>query len=561
MMANSTENAVSTPAAVKPPKKKRKWIKRTIILLLLLGAGAFAASRLLGGRKDAAVSMGTYQETAVERRDITSELTYSGTLEPADSYTVTSLVSGEILAADFEEGDTVAKDDVLYTIDSSNAETGVERAANSLSQAQRTYDQAQRSLKDLNITAPAAGQLVSLDVELGDDVTPGQTVAQIRDSAVMSVRLPFPADEAVSFYVGQAAAVTVDGSFETLPGTVTAVSASDSVLSGGRIVRMVTIEVQNPGAITAETTATATIGASACAQNAAFEYRAEKTVTAGAAGTVASLPVAEGSPVSKDQLLISLSSDTITDQIASAGDQVRDAQLSLENQRDTLDNYTLKSPISGTIIDKTYKQGDNLETGKQLCTIFDLSYLSFTMYVDELDIKQVEVGQKVQITADAVEGQTFEGTITKVSINGTTSQGATTYPVTVRIDEMGELLPGMNVDAAVILSEAKDVLSVPVEAVSRGERVLVKTEGPEAAVEGNPEGLPVGYAYRDIEVGVSDGDYIEISSGLAEGDTVAFQPSSSGGFFMMPMGGEVSVATEGGPPEGGGPGGGPGGGR
>ncbi len=559
-MADSNAGAAAQPAA---PKKKRKWPKRLVILAVVVALAWLGVHWFLGrGHRNAAMDS-SYMEAPVERRDIVSRLSYSGTLEPADSYTVTSLVSGEILGADFEEGDIVAKDDVLYTIDDSDAATGVERAENSLSQAERSYSQVQRSLGDLNVTAPAGGQLVELSVELGDDVTAGQTVAVIRDSASMTIKLPFPADEAASFYVGQPAQVTADGSFETLNGTVTAVSASDSVLSGNRIVRVVTIEVQNPGAVTSSTMATAVVGGSACAESAAFTYKEEKNVAASVSGTVSALPVAEGAVVSKGQLLVSLSSDSLNDQLASAGDQIRDAQISLENQRNSLDNYIIQSPIEGTVIDKTYKQGDKIsEGGKQLCTIFDLSYLSFTMYVDELDIKQVAVGQKVQITADAVAGQTFEGQITKVSINGTTSNGATTYPVTVRIDEMGDLLPGMNVDASVVIDEARDVLAVPVEAVDRAGQVLVKVsdvpDGAEAENEPESGGLPAGYAYQQVELGLSDDSYVEIVSGLSEGDQVAYQQTSSmGGMF-------ASFAMSGGGPEGGPPpegGGGPGGGQ
>jgi HlyD family secretion protein len=153
----------------------------------------------------------------------------------------------------------------------------------------------------------------------------------------------------------------------------------------------------------------------------------------------------------------------------------------MQNTQDQLDNYTIKSPIAGTIIDKEYKAGDTVESGKTLCTIYDLSYLEMTMSIDELDISQVSVGQTVTITADAAEGKTYTGTITKVSVAGTTSNGATSYPVTVRIDDTDGLLPGMNVDAEIVLSEANDVLSVSNAAVSRGNKVLVTKDSPSAA--------------------------------------------------------------------------------
>ncbi len=541
------EGGVAVQQPPKPKKKRGKWI----VLAAVVIVGIVAAVALFSGGGQEQTSTSLYTEDTVQVRDIVTELSYSGTLEPADSYTVTSLVSGEILAADFEEGDTVHKDDVLYTIDSSDVTTGLERARNTLSQAQRAYQQAQESLDDLNVRAPAAGQVVDLAVEVGDDVTMGQVVATIRDSATMTIELPFPTDEAAAFTVGQAAQVTVDGSFETIPGTVTAVSAAETVLSGNRIVRMVEITVTNPGAITSSSQATATVGTSACAQSGTFAYQEERSVTADVAGTVASLNVDEGDTVAAGGTILRLSSDTLEDQLENAADAVEDAQLSLDNQQDTLENYALQSPIDGTIVDKMYKAGDNMESGSQLCTIFDLSYLSFTMQVDELDIAQVAVGQKVQITADALEGQTFEGVVTKVSINGTTTGGVTSYPVTVQIDETNGLLPGMNVDATVVVSESRGVLSVPVSAVSRGNLVLVKTDSATSAQEGNAEGLPVGYEYVEVTLGTSNDDYIEITSGLEEGDQIAYiQTSEGGGFFFggMPMGGggEAVMVTTGG---------------
>ena len=546
-----------------PSKKRLRKIIAAVIVLVLLGGGLLAFG---GSGKSQERQAAEYTTETVTRQDITTELSYSGTLEPADSYIVTGLVAGEILTADFEEGDTVKKDDVLYTIDSSDAGNSLERAENAVAQAQRSYDQLLDSLDDLSIRANTAGQVVDLAVEVGDEVTMGQTIATLRDSATMTIELPFPADEAALFTIGQSAQVTVDGSFETVYGTVTSISASDTVLSGNRIVRNVEISVSNPGAITNTSTATATVGTSACAQSGTFAYAAEKTVTAKASGEVASLSVQEGDMVSKDQVLVVLSSDSLDDQIQNAADQVEDAKLSLDSQQDSLDNYTISSPIDGTIVDKTYKQGDNAEAGKQLCTIFDLSYLTFTMNIDELDISQVAVGQKVRITADAVEGQTFEGTVTKVSINGTTSGGVTAYPVTVRIDNTDGLLPGMNVDGAIVVSEKQDVLAVPVEAVERGNQILVQTgettSGDKAVGE---NGIPTGFEYVEVTLGETNGEYIEITDGLSDGDVIAYvQPTFEASSLMDemygPMGTETMVVeAEPMPAGGGGPGGGGGG--
>ncbi len=124
------EEGRETPPAPKKKRgprlgKKKKWL----VLVLVLAVAAIAAVKLLGGRESEAAV--TYQETAAAKRDITRSLSSSGTLEPADSYTVNTLVSGEILSDTFEEGDLVEKDQLLYTLDSSDAATSQNQAQNS----------------------------------------------------------------------------------------------------------------------------------------------------------------------------------------------------------------------------------------------------------------------------------------------------------------------------------------------------------------------------------------------------------------------------------------------
>ena len=77
-----------------------------------------------------------------------------------------------------------------------------------------------------------------------------------------------------------------------------------------------------------------------------------------------------------------------------------------------------------------------------------------TLDVDELDILDIQVDQKAEITADAISDRTFEGVGTSISSAGTTSGGTTTYPVTIRIDETDGLRPGMNANAEIVVAES-----------------------------------------------------------------------------------------------------------
>lgn len=546
-MESVLERVKKFPKSGEPKKLlKRRWI----LLLVVLAAAAAAAFSLRGGVRRSIQT--SYQETPAAVRTITSALTGSGTLLPANSYTVTTLVEGDILAAGFEEGDMVDKDTVLYEIDSSDAANNIEKAQISLNQARRNYEDA---VDGQYLRAGSSGSLFSLLVDVGDEVAQGQEIAVIRQSDTMKLTVSFPADDAEGFYVGQTAEVLLDGSFETLEGTVTAVSGSDIVGTGNMVTRNVTVSVKNPGGLGVEQAASVTINGVGCAASGTFAYQSESTLISSVSGTVAAVHVKEGATVSKDQILLTLSGSSLEEMLQSAQDSLRNAELSMDSTQNQLDSYTITSPIQGTIVDKQYKTGDTVEGGKTLCTIYDLSYLELTMNIDELDISKISEGQAVQVTADAVEGQTYTGVITKVSVLGSTSSGVTSYPVTVRIDETDGLRPGMNVDAEIILEEAKDVLSVPVEAVNRGGLVLITRDSPSASAASEQE-APEGYVYITVETGVSDDSYIQVISGLQEGDTVAYVSSSGGNSTAFPIG--MVGAPMGG--SGRGPGGGMGGG-
>lgn len=516
--AEAAEAAEAKSGASAFAKKNWKWLVPVVV-----AAAAGAVFLISGGGNKAASRDVTYAETTPVRQDVSNSLSGTGTLNPANTYTVKSLVDGKILTGGFEEGDKVEEGDVLYTIDSSDASTNLEKASIALQQAQRSYD---KTVDLQYVRAEVDGTVSSLKVAKGDQVTSGQEVAVIRDSSKMLLNLLFPAADAANFSVGQSADVVLDGTFETLKGTITAVTGTDELSTGNLLVRTVTIRVNNAGGLTTAQAATASINGVSSIASATFAYQAERTLTAQAGGTVSAINVQEGDAVSKGDILIELTGDDLTESIQSASESLRSAEISMQNQQDNMSNYTITSPISGTIIEKDAKQGDALTSGSTLCVIYDLSYLEMVINVDELQIGALSVGQKVQITADAVADKTYVGTVTRVSMKGSSSGGTTTYPITIRIDNTDGLRPGMNANAEIVVAEANNALVVPNAAVIRGGYVLVSKKSPSAANAVEDMDAPEGYVYVKVETGVSDDSYTEIKSGLQEDDTVAYDTSS-----------------------------------
>ena len=161
--------------------------------------------------------------------------------------------------------------------------------------------------------------------------------------------------------------------FETLKGTITAVTGTDELSTGNLLVRTVTIRVNNAGGLTTAQAATASVNGVSSIASATFAYQAERTLTAQASGTVSAINVQEGGAVSKGDIIIELTGDELTESIQSASESLRSAEISMQNQQDNMSNYTITSPISGTIIEKDAKQGDALTSGSTLCVIYDLS--------------------------------------------------------------------------------------------------------------------------------------------------------------------------------------------
>ena len=499
-------------------RKNWKWMVPVACVAVLGGWFILRPDRA----QDANVDV-NYVQTTPEKRDLSNSLSGTGTLNPANTYNVKSLVAGKVLTSTIEEGDIVEEGTVLYTVDASDATTKAEQASITLQQAQRSYD---KTVDRQYVRAEVAGVVATLKVAKGDEVTSGQEVAVIRDSSKMVLHLEFPAADAAAFSVGQSAEVTLDGTFETLTGTVTAVTGTDTLSTGNLLTRTVTITVRNAGGLTTAQAATATINGVSCIADKCFEYQAERTLTTLAAGTVTAINVQEGGAVNKDDIVLQISGEDLTEAIQSAAETLRSAELNMDNLQEAMNNYTVTSPISGTIIEKNAKAGDALTAGADLCTIYDLSYLVMVINVDELQVSDVSVGQSVQVTADAVPDKTYTGTVTRVSMKGSSNGGTTTYPVTVRIDETEGLRPGMNANAEIVIAEAKNALAVPNAAIVRGGYVLVTKDSPSAANADPDMTAPEGYVYVPVKIGVSDDDYTQIISGVTGNDTVAYDPSS-----------------------------------
>jgi len=143
-----------------------------------------------------------------------------------------------------------------------------------------------------------------------------------------------------------------------------------------------------------------------------------------------------------------------------------------------------------------------------------------SLNISEVDINQVQVGQKVEITLNSIDGKTFLGEVVGIDKIGTVSSGVSNYPVIVKFDKDSDLvLPNMGVDAEIIIQEKEDVVYVPSAAVQsmKGNTVVKIQDGDETIK-------------TQVETGISTNEFTEIVSGIEEGTTVLINTLPTSGF-------------------------------
>ena len=513
-----------------------KLTKKKTILVVIIGVIVIGGSIYGLSRSSASKNTDTINTALVTKGNLTLSIEGSGVIEPLEMYNITSLATGDILQSDFEEGQEVKKGDLLYVIDTKDIDNTIEKAEVSLEKQQLSHSQTLESYAGLSVEVPISGVITECYVKVGDSVQSGTKIADIINNDYMLLEIPFNSSDAANINVGDTANVTLENSFYETTGTVQYVSSGEIVIDSGATVSTVKIKVKNPGSITNADKAMANVNKMSCNSSGTFDYWQQKTITAETSGDVTSVNHTTGDKVNASNVIVCLESKNAVVSLKQSELSLKDSELALQNTKDQLDDYNITSPISGTVLEKTSKAGDTLDSDTKSTTmavIADMSKLTFEIDVDELDIGKIEVGQEVQVTADSLEGQTFKGTIDNISKIGTSTDGVATYPITVVMDNADDLMIGMNVNAEIVIESKENVLQIPSSALNRGNIVLVKDEDGSiektAAEEENnnskgpkaPVGdVPDGYTYIKVEIGISNTDYVEITSGLEEGDIV-----------------------------------------
>ncbi len=467
---------------------KKRFITLSIAALVIV---AISIGAILVTRYNAVGSTTVMEKrtTKVVKGNIEVVLSGSGTVASANNSDVMSNVQGKITKAYYKEGDKVKAGDLLFEIDDTDARLNIQKIENQISQAQLNVTGNQKSFSNLTITAPFNGKVTDITAKSGESCNNNMTLFTITETSKLKLSVPFSTTSIQNIKVGQRAHINVQEIMDTIEGTVTAIDDYTYTATDGGMVRNVEVVASNPGRLNDSMTASVDINTSAGMESGTqicpMSYMNKQLVKAAANGIFTAVNINENQYVNKGDVLIKLENDDLQITEQSNNLKVQDLQNQLEAAKKQLEDYKIYSPISGTVMGDTAAAGDSVKSGSVLISIRDYEQMQFTISVDELDIAKVKMGQEVSITIDALketDQKPLSGKVIYKAMEGTSSNGVATYDVKIKINETENLLAGMNANGSIILSQAKDVLMVPLEAITKmGNKAFVRVVGTDAS--------------------------------------------------------------------------------
>lgn len=457
--------------AIKAMKKSRKMliIITSGVLVVLIG-GYLGYSTIT----KASVKTTQYMKLKATKGNLEVVVTASGTAGSTVSKDIVAQNNGTMGSFNVKPGDLVKSGQSIGNLVDQNSDESVQKAKNALDQDTLKLTQLKTSLNSLYVKAPVGGMVKTVNIAAGDD--PSVVGKALGHAMVLSH----------TGSDGKVITVNIDGS------------------SGS--------------------------------------------------STVSSVYVTAGTVVNKGDTLYTLNAQDINNSISSQNSNIQQDQTTLNNAKVQAGYNNFPSPVNGTVAALNFNPGDDIQSGKPVATIIDLNQMQTVANVDELDIDKVKVGQKATIAIDAITGKTFTGKVIKISSIGETTNSVTTYAVAVSIDKAAGVKTGMTTNVKISVQTKENVVMLPIEAVKgTGTNKSILTE---SSVSGtrtsskstsyNNNGYSSNSANRKmtgngsqrvgsgggttsiassdvttkkVQVGISNENYIEITSGVSVGDT------------------------------------------
>ena len=536
-------------------RKKRKLIITIIIVVAVVVAVLFVATRIL--RKKVNERFNATESDVISEQatvgSISTTVSGTGVLQAVDAESLTIPEDVEVEEVLVSANDTVEEGDIIAKLDAASIAAAMEDVQSEIDTLDDEIVEADEEELDEEITAGVDGRVKAVYANAGDMVTTRMAadgaLLLISADGYMAVDIEqtdLTKDEIVTVQREDGTALT--GTVNSVSGGVATILLSDdgtsidekvTILDGdGKELGTGALYVHNPIRVT------------------------------GIGGTIGSVDVSENEEVESDDVVITLSDTNYTGNTESLIKERNEKEEVLLELLALKEQSALTAPFSGTIISVEYDEDEDTgsssasssssamsaamaaagytggstagssagSTGSssssssegetEIVTMAPDDQVSVTIDVDETDILSLEVGQQADVTISSVGEDTYEGLVDEINKEATTSSGVTEYSATVVLDKAEGMLTGMTADVAIRIEGVDDAILVPLEAVHQtSSSAYVYTSYDEETQEFGGE--------VEVITGLSNANYIEIKSGLKEGDTVYYTDTSNSMFDMF----------------------------
>ena len=459
-----TTTSVPAPQTGKKPRRRRsrlartvkKLVKTVIALVVLVAVGLFGLKAYIRSQAASGDDSASYSRATVQSGAMSETVYGTGTTSAKNQPNVLAQADGTLTDLRVAVGDTVQEGDILAVITNEDIDDTITDCEFALWELDETILETSAGSSVLSIKAPMAGRVMAIYAAAGDDA-----LAVFRREGALAIistdgRMRVEVDDvpkAANLALGDSVSVT--GASVDVTGTVT-----DLTLQGTHATITINSDELPMGeTVTVTTAAGQSVGTGTLEVNKPMEVSAY-------GGTIKSVSVKVGQKVERKDTLFKLEDSPLTLTLENLRLQREAAAKELEDVKAQRENLIVVAPCDGIIASLEVSEGDEITSGSLLCSILQGEDMKLTIAVDELDVVNVEAGQKVTITVDALSGVEISGEVYKIAPVGSNSGGVTTYDVELSFDAEGTgVRSGMNATGEIEIASKSSTLFVPVEAI------------------------------------------------------------------------------------------------
>jgi len=500
-------------------KVNKKKLRTTIVVLVIIAAVITAGVFML--RSKVSSEFGNESDlpesAEVTLGSISTTITGSGTLENEGSENVDIPETIETEEIVVKVGDKVEEGDLLATVNTASVISAMSDLQEEMEELDAKLKDAAEDTVSSKITAQVSGRVKEIYAAEGDDVSS----VMYENNALMLISL----DGYMAVDIETDALKKGDNATVILPDGTEYDGTVDQSDDGNVTVLLTDDGPNNGEKVTVNSADGISIGSGEL-------YIHNPLKVTGYAGTISAIHTEENKNVKSGTKLFSITDTSYTANYDAILKERAELEEDMQRLITIYKEGAVYAPFAGTVESITDPDEEEEESEEEISaqiTLCPAKTMSVSTSIDESEILSLKVGQEATVTIGSIGDTEFVGTVSEIETTGTSSGGVTKYTAIITLDKTDQMLAGMSASVSITTEGVDNALLIPEDALNKTRNTAyVYTSYDEETKE-------LG-GMVEITYGISNGTYLQVLSGLSEGDTVYYyeeEDRMSGNMFGM----------------------------